>query len=61
MLLTETKASLVRLGIECIDIYYLHRMYPESVVTIEDVAGDMKKLVDLGLIRGYGFSEASAS
>jgi len=46
LLLKETENSLQRLGIECIDIYYLHRMYPEDVVSIETIASDMKKLVD---------------
>jgi aryl-alcohol dehydrogenase-like predicted oxidoreductase len=51
--------SLARLGIDTIDIYYMHRMYSEDVVTIETIAADMKKLVDKGKIRGYGLSEAA--
>lgn len=51
--------SLARLGIDTIDIYYLHRMYPEDVVSIETFAADMKKLVKKGKIKGYGLSEAA--
>lgn len=51
--------SLSRLGIDCIDLYYLHRMYPEEDVPIETIAADMKRLVEKGKIRGYGLSEAA--
>lgn len=51
--------SLARLGIDCIDLYYLHRMYPDDVVPIETIAADMKKLVEKGKIKGYGLSEAA--
>ena len=60
LLLKETDASLARLGVDCIDLYYLHRMYPEDVVDMETLAKDMAKLQALGKIRGYGLSEASA-
>jgi aryl-alcohol dehydrogenase-like predicted oxidoreductase len=60
LLLKETEASLTKLGIDCIDLYYLHRMYPENVVTPEAFAADMKRLVELGKIKGYGLSEASS-
>jgi aryl-alcohol dehydrogenase-like predicted oxidoreductase len=53
--------SLARLGIETIDLYYVHRMFPESVVTPEVLASDMKKMVEAGKIRSYGFSEAAPS
>ena len=59
MLEEAIDSSLKRLGTDHVDIYYLHRMYPEDVVTLETLAGDMKKLVDAGKIRGYGLSEAS--
>jgi len=59
MLVESIDASLKRLGTDYVDIYYLHRMYPEDVATLETIAGDMKKLVDAGKIRGYGLSEAS--
>ena len=51
--------SLKRLGVDSIDIYYLHRMYPEDVVPIETIAADFKKLVEKGKIKGYGLSEAA--
>ena len=60
LLLQETNASLARLGVDCIDLYYLHRMYPEDVVSMESLAKDMAKLHALGKIKGYGLSEASA-
>jgi len=56
---TATDESIARLGVKCIDLYYLHRMYPEDVVSIETIAGDMKKLVEAGKIKGYGLSEAA--
>lgn len=51
--------SLKHLGIDCIDIFYLHRMYPEEIVPIETIAADMKKLVEKGKIKEYGLSEVS--
>ena len=33
LLFKETDASLARLGVGCIDLYYIHRMYPEEVVS----------------------------
>ncbi|KAL7539872.1 hypothetical protein ACHAWF_006531 [Thalassiosira exigua] len=59
MLEKSCDASRERLGVETIDLYYMHRMYPEDVVSIETIAADMKKLVDQGKIRGYGLSEAA--
>lgn len=52
-------ASLQRLGIDHIDLYYQHRMDPE--VPIEDTVGAMAELVKQGKIRYLGLSEASAS
>ncbi len=43
--------SLARLGTKTIDLYYVHRMFPESVVTPEVLAADMKKMVEAGKIR----------
>jgi aryl-alcohol dehydrogenase-like predicted oxidoreductase len=51
-------ASLVRLGMEHIDIYYLHRVDPN--VPIEETVGAMKQLVEEGKVRHLGLSEASA-
>lgn len=52
------EASLKRLGIEAIDLYYLHRIDPDT--PIEDTVGAMKRLVEEGKIRHIGLSEASA-
>ncbi|MEO8503833.1 MAG: aldo/keto reductase [Acidobacteriota bacterium] len=56
---TACDASLDRLGIECIDLYYQHRVDPE--VPIEDTVGAMADLVSAGKVRFLGLSEASAS
>lgn len=56
---TAVDDSLARLGVDCIDLYYLHRMYPEEVATVETIAADMQKLIDAGKIKQYGFSEAT--
>ena len=50
-------ASLGRLGIETIDLYYLHR--PDSTIPIEDTVGAMAELVAAGKVRHLGLSEAS--
>ncbi len=52
------EASLKRLGIETIDLYYQHRVDPK--VPIEDTVGAMKRLVEQGKVRHLGLSEASA-
>ena len=49
-------ASLARLGVEAIDLYYLHRVDPE--VPIEDSVGAMARLVEAGKVRRIGLSEA---
>ncbi|MET0896407.1 MAG: aldo/keto reductase [Mycobacterium sp.] len=49
-------ASLQRLGIEVIDLFYQHRVDPE--VPIEDVAGAVAELVRAGKVRHFGLSEA---
>ena len=49
-------ASLGRLGIEVIDLYYLHRVDPK--VPIEDTVGAMAELVHAGKVRFLGLSEA---
>jgi aryl-alcohol dehydrogenase-like predicted oxidoreductase len=48
--------SLERLGVEVIDLHYLHRVDPE--VPIEDTVGAMAKLVEQGKVRALGLSEA---
>jgi len=52
------EASLKRLGIETIDLYYLHRVDP--AVPIEDTVGAMARLVEQGKVRHLGLSEAGA-
>ena len=52
------EASLKRLGIETIDLYYQHRV--DKNTPIEDTVGEMAKLVEEGKIRYLGLSEASA-
>ena len=49
------EASLVRLGIDAIDLYYLHRVDPE--VPVEDSYGVMAELVAEGKVRALGLSE----
>ncbi len=51
-------ASLERLGIETIDLYYQHRVDPS--VPIEETVGAMAELVQAGKVRYLGLSEASA-
>ena len=50
-------ASLARLGVEVIDLYYQHRVDPS--VPIEETVGAMAKLVQQGKVRHLGLSEAS--
>jgi len=50
------EASLERLGIEVIDLYYLHRV--DTEVPIEDTVGAMARLVEAGKVRHIGLSEA---
>jgi aryl-alcohol dehydrogenase-like predicted oxidoreductase len=50
------EASLKRLGIETIDLYYQHRVDPET--PIEDTVGAMAELVQAGKVRFLGLSEA---
>jgi aryl-alcohol dehydrogenase-like predicted oxidoreductase len=49
-------ASLGRLGVETIDLFYQHRVDPD--VPIEDVAGAVKELIQAGKVRHFGLSEA---
>src|SRR3990170_2123319 len=52
------EASLKRLGIDTIDLYYAHRLDPN--VPVEDVIGTMAELVKEGKVRWLGLSEVSA-
>ncbi|MGY1737518.1 aldo/keto reductase [Geodermatophilus sp. SYSU D00684] len=53
------EASLRRLGVDAIDLYYQHRVDPR--VPIEDTVGAMAELVQQGKVRYLGLSEASAA
>jgi aryl-alcohol dehydrogenase-like predicted oxidoreductase len=50
------EASLKRLKIDCIDLFYQHRVDPN--VPIEDVAGAVKDLIKEGKVKHFGLSEA---
>jgi aryl-alcohol dehydrogenase-like predicted oxidoreductase len=50
-------ASLERLGVDHIDLYYQHRV--DKSVEIEETVGAMKELVEAGKVRHLGLSEAS--
>jgi aryl-alcohol dehydrogenase-like predicted oxidoreductase len=52
------EASLKRLQVEAIDLFYQHRVDPD--VPIEDVAGAVKELIRAGKVRHFGLSEAGA-
>src|SRR3954469_16899409 len=52
-------ASLQRLGVDHIDLYYQHRV--DRSVPIENTVGAMKELVEAGKVRHLGLSEASAA
>ena len=51
-------ASLSRLGVDHIDLYYQHRVDPET--PIEETVGAMKELVEAGKVRYLGLSEAGS-
>jgi hypothetical protein len=53
------EASLKRLGTECIDLYYLHRVDPKT--PIEDTMGAMSRLVEQGKVRYLGICEAGTA
>jgi aryl-alcohol dehydrogenase-like predicted oxidoreductase len=53
------EASLQRLGVETIDLYYQHRVDP--TIPIEDTIGAMAELVQAGKVRFLGLSEASGA
>ena len=50
------EASLKRMGIDVIDLYYQHRVDPNT--PIEETVGAMKRLVEQGKVRALGLSEA---
>ncbi|MGZ6987876.1 MAG: aldo/keto reductase, partial [Thermoanaerobaculia bacterium] len=55
---TSCEGSLKRLGVETIDVYYLHRV--DVATPIEETVGAMAELVKEGKVRWIGLSEASA-
>jgi len=54
--MSTCEASLKRLGVEVIDLYYQHRVDP--TVPVEDTFGAMARLVEQGKVRALGISEA---
>jgi len=56
--LAACDASLLRLGVDVIDLYYQHRV--DTTVPIEETVGAMASLVEAGKVRHLGLSEASA-
>src|SRR5258708_5416914 len=52
------EASLKRLKVDVIDLFYQHRVDPD--VPIEDVAGTVKELIQAGKVKHFGLSEAGA-
>src|SRR5208283_1600148 len=55
---TVAEASLKRLGVDAIDLFYQHRVDP--AVPIEEVAGAVKDLIKEGKVTHFGLSEAGA-
>lgn len=53
----QAEASLRRLGVDTIDLYYQHRVDPNT--PIEDTVGEMSRLVEEGKVRYLGLSEAA--
>ncbi|WP_327657704.1 aldo/keto reductase [Streptomyces sp. NBC_00483] len=53
------EASLTRLGVEAIDLYYLHRI--DTAVPLEDSWGELSLLVAEGKLRALGLSEVTAA
>jgi len=53
---SSCEASLKRLGVDCIDIYFMHRVDPAT--PIEDTVGAMSRLVEQGKVRYIGLCEA---
>jgi aryl-alcohol dehydrogenase-like predicted oxidoreductase len=53
------EASLRRLQVDSIDLFYQHRVNPD--VAVEDVAGAVKELIEAGKVKHFGMSEAAAA
>lgn len=54
---TRLEASLTRLGLDCVDLYYQHRVNKD--IPVEDVAWAMGELIREGKILGWGQSQAT--
>ena len=52
-------ASLARLGVDHVDLFYVHRW--DKTHPVEDVAGTLKRLIDSGKTKAVGFSEIAPS
>jgi aryl-alcohol dehydrogenase-like predicted oxidoreductase len=52
------EASLVRLKVDCLDLFYQHRV--DTEVPIEEVAGAVSRLIQEGKVKHFGLSEAGA-
>ena len=52
------EASLVRLRVDAIDLFYQHRVNPD--IPIEEVAGAVQELIEAGKVKHFGMSEAAA-
>ncbi|MEM6727749.1 MAG: aldo/keto reductase, partial [Pseudomonadota bacterium] len=55
----ELDGSLKRLGIDHVDLFYIHRR--DQSISIEDVTGSLARLIEKGKIGGFGFSEIAPS
>lgn len=58
-IIQAAEASLKRLRVDAIDLFYQHRVDPN--VPIEEVAGTVKDLIQAGKVKHFGLSEAGAS
>lgn len=56
---SELDASLTRLGLDAVDLFYVHRLEAERPV--EDTAGTLRRLIEKGKTRAIGFSEIAPS
>ncbi|MEM8592056.1 MAG: aldo/keto reductase [Pseudomonadota bacterium] len=56
-LASELEGSLHRLGVDHVDLFYIHRR--DQSIPIEEVTGSLARLVEAGKCRAFGFSEIS--
>ena len=56
---TQLDSSLSRMNIEAVDLFYIHRRDPD--IPIEEVTGNLARLIEKGKIKGFGFSEIAPS